>query len=151
MKVQSAMTFTAVLLTGSWLSAAEQKVEMKDLPPAVQQAVQEQSKGATVRGLTKEVEHGKTEYEAELTVNGHGRDVSFDSSGKVTGVEEEVPIASIPPAARSAIQSAASGGKVNKVELVTEGGRTFYEASIRKGAKKSEIQVDSNGKRVKED
>ena len=144
-------TFTAVVLTGSWVYAAEQKIEMKDLPAAVQQAVQDQSKGATLRGLTKEVEHGKTEYEAELMVSGHGKDVSFDATGKVIGVEEEVPIASIPEAARMAIQKATGSGKLNKVELVTEGGKTFYEASITTGTKHSEIQVDSKGKRVKED
>lgn len=151
MQARFPMALAAVVVTGSWAVAAEQKIEMKDLPPAVQQAVQQQSKGATVRGLTKEVEHGKTEYEAELTVNGHGKDVSFDPLGKVIGVEEEVPIASIPEAARKAIQKAAGDGKVNKVEQVTEGGKTFYEASLRKGSKNSEIQVDSTGKRVKED
>jgi uncharacterized membrane protein YkoI len=145
--------FTA-LVTGGFLlafgaAAAEKKIQMKDLPAAVQRAVQEQSKGATLRGLTKEVENGKTEYEAELTVNGHGKDVAFDSAGKVTSVEEEVPLASIPEAARAALQKAAGAGKVNKVELVTENEKSFYEAAIRKDGKSTEIQVDASGKTIK--
>ena len=129
--------------------AAETKVVKKDLPAAVQKAVEEQSKGAVVRGFTKEVENGKTEYEAELTVDGHAKDISFDPAGNVVSVEEQVKLDSIPEAARSAIQKSAGSGAVRKVELVTEGGKTFYEASIRRGGKSSEIQVDKDGLRIK--
>jgi uncharacterized membrane protein YkoI len=138
-----------ILLSGRIALAADVKVKMSDLPPAVQAAVKEQSKGATLRGLTKEVENGKTEYEAQLTVDGHNRDVSFDTAGKVTSVEDEVPLASVPEPARAAIQKAVQGGTLRKVELVRENGKTFYEAAIRKGGKSSEIQVDANGAAVK--
>ena len=139
---------SSLLLIPSASIAAEKKIQLKDLPAAVQQAVQDQSKGATLRGLTTEVENGQTEYEAELTVNGHNKDITFDAAGKITSVEEEVPLASIPEAARGAIQKAASAGKVEKVELVNENGKGFYEAAIRTGGKMSEIQVDSSGKPV---
>ena len=81
--------FSALLLAALASSAAEKRVQMKDLPPAVQKAVQEQSVGATIKGFTKESENGATTYEAEMIVNGHGKDVSFDPSGKVVAVEEE--------------------------------------------------------------
>jgi uncharacterized membrane protein YkoI len=122
---------------------------MSDLPPAVQNAVKEQSKGATIRGLSKETEKGKTEYEAELTLNGQNRDVSFDAAGNVISVEEEVPLSSVPDAARAAIQKAAAGGSLGKVEQVKENGKLFYEATILKGGKSSEIQVDPKGVLVK--
>jgi hypothetical protein len=82
-----AILAAAVLLPCTVAIAAEVRVKMSDLPPAVQGAVKEQSKGATVRGLTKETENGRTEYEAELTVNGHNRDVSFDASGNVISLQ----------------------------------------------------------------
>jgi uncharacterized membrane protein YkoI len=129
--------------------AAETKVKFQDLPSAVQQAVKQQSQGATVRGYSKEVEHGKTIYEAELTVNGHTKDVSFDASGNVVSVEEEVAIASIPAAARDAILKAAAPGRVKVVELVTENGISSYEAAIVKRGKTSEVKVDAGGKPVK--
>ena len=138
-----------ILLPCGPAMAAEVKVKMSDLPPAVQSAVKEQSKGATIRGLTKETENGKTEYEAELAVNGRNRDVSFDAAGNVISVEEEVPLSSVPDAARTAIQKAAAGGTLRKVEEVKENGKTFYEATIRKGNKPSEIQVDPSGAPVK--
>ena len=129
--------------------AAETKIATKDLPAPVQKAVQEQSHGATLRGLTKEVENGKTEYEAELMVNGHGKDVSFDSGGRVVGVEEEVKMADVPAAARAAIEKAAKGATLRKVESVSEDGKNFYEASIRRDGKSSEVQVDRNGNTIK--
>ena len=75
--------------------------------------------------------------------------ISFDSSGKIISVEEEVPLESLPPAARAAIQKAVGTGTLKKVESVTEDGKSFYEASIRKGGKTREVQVDGNGAPVK--
>lgn len=149
--MKNVLTLSGLLLAASFstLRAAETKIEMKDLPAPVQKAVQEQTKGANSRGFTKEVENGKTEYEAELTVSGHGKDISFDAAGNVVDVEEEVNLETLPPAARAAIQKAAEGGELRKVEAVTEHGKSFYEASIRKGGGSREIQIDNNGARVK--
>ena len=149
MSLRCAAATWATLLGWTLGIAAEAKVKMSDLPPAVQSAVKEQSKGATILNLSKETENGKTEYEAELTVNGQHRDISFDSAGNVISVEDEVPLGSVPEAARTAIQKAAGAGAVRKVELVKENGRTFYEAAIRKGGKISEIQVDADGVLIK--
>ena len=57
---------------------SERPVKMKDLPAAVQQTVREQSRGARIRGLSIETENGVTNYEVELKVNGHSRDVRSD-------------------------------------------------------------------------
>jgi uncharacterized membrane protein YkoI len=69
---------------------SERRVKLKDLPQAVQQAVREPSHGATIKGFSKEVEHGQTFYEVEMRVNGHGKDVLIDPSGTVVEIEEEV-------------------------------------------------------------
>ncbi len=141
---------SAFALLSAVVFAGETKIALKDLPAPVQKAVAaEQGKGATVRGFTKEVENGKTEYEAELSVNGHAKDIAYDAAGTVLSVEEEVAIDAIPAPARAAIEKAAAGGKVNKVETVTEGGKSFFEASIRKGTKNSEVQVDASGAKIK--
>ena len=138
-----------VFASASILFSAEKKVQWKDLPAAVQQAIQKESVGATVRGYSTEVENGQTTYEAEMVVNGHGKDVTFDSNGEVVSVEEEVAINSIPAAARREIEKAASGAPIRKVEAVSENGKSFFEASFRKGAKSAEVQVDAQGNKVK--
>jgi hypothetical protein len=125
----------------------EVRLNMSDLPPAVQAAVKEQSKGATIRGLSKETEKGKTIYEVELTKNGHGKDVSMDTSGRVVEVEEEVALGSIPEAARNAIQKSAGSGKILKVEAVSAGSGApdAYEAQVLKAGKRSEVRVAPDG------
>jgi uncharacterized membrane protein YkoI len=131
--------------------ASDKPVNMKDLPPAVRRTVQEQSKGATVRGLSMEVEHGRTIYEVEMTVNGRGKDVSMDASGTVIEVEEEVALGSIPAAAQAAIEKAAAGGKIAKVEKVAGGKEFVYEAALRKDGKRSEVRVSADGRLLPED
>ncbi len=132
--------------------AQETRVQMKDLPPAVQKTVQEQTRTAKLRGLSKEVENGKTFYEAETTLNGKSRDVLMDATGAVVEVEEATTLAAIPEAARKAFQKqAGSAGKILSVETVTKGTVTDYEAVIQKGGKKSEVAVHADGSPAKED
>ena len=147
------ITLGAIVLTMVFTNAfaSDNPVKMKDLPPAVQRTAQEQSKGATIRGLSTEVEHGKTIYEVEMTVNGHGKDVSMDASGTVIEVEEEVALGSIPAAARAAIEKAAAGGKIAKVEKVTGEKEVAYEAALRKDGKRSEVRVSADGSMLPED
>src|SRR5579863_9504202 len=78
------------------LSAQEKRIRKSDLPPAVQKAADEQSKGGAVRGYAKEIENGKVEYEVQMVVNGHSKDVSMDSQGNVLEVEEEVALNLLP-------------------------------------------------------
>jgi hypothetical protein len=129
----------------------EIKVKMRDLPAAVRQAVQEQTRGASLRGLSKEVENGKTYYEAALKVGRHAKDVLLDESGAVVEVEEEVPLSALPPAAREAVQKASAGGKLVKLEAITKNNiLSAYEAAIKKSGKTSEIKVTPGGKPVEQ-
>jgi uncharacterized membrane protein YkoI len=128
--------------------AKEQKVTLEQLPAAVQAAVKEHSKGATVKGFAIESEDGKKLYEAELTVDGHAKDISFDETGAVASIEEETTLDKIPAPARAAFEKAARNGKITIVEVVTEGGKTSYEAEISNGKKTSEVAVDAAGHEV---
>ena len=78
--VLSLITGLAVLNTAE---AQEKKIKRQELPPAVEKTVAEQSQGATIKGFSTEVEAGKTPYEVELTVKGHGKDISMDKDGKI--------------------------------------------------------------------
>jgi len=129
---------------------SERKVSMKDLPKAVQKTVKEQSEGATITGLSKEVEHGKTYYEVELKVNGRGKDVLIDSTGAIVEVEEEVTMASLPPAVKTAIEAKAGKGKILKVESITKNNALVaYEAQVNTAGRKSEIKVGPEGNLIK--
>jgi predicted aspartyl protease len=142
--MKTKLIWPVVMLTLT-MFAAETRVQMKDLPPPVQKAVEEQIKTAKLRGLSREVEHGKTYYEAETTVNGKSRDILMDSTGAVVEVEEATAFESIPEAAQRALRTKAGSGKILSVESVTKGSVVSYEAVIQKNGRKSEIAVNSDG------
>ena len=140
-----------VLSVDMFAQASEKSVKMKDLPKAVQTTVQEQSKGATVRGLSKETDNGKTYYEVELKVKGHNKDVLIDPTGAVVEIEEEVSMASIPPAVKAQMEKQAGGGKIVMVESVTKNDAVVaYEAHVKTGNKRSEIKVSPDGQLIKD-
>ena len=129
------------------LSAADKKVQMKDLPAPVQKAVQaEAANGATIVGLATEVEGGKTMYEVETTVGGLRRDLLVDAAGRIVETEEETSINAVPAAVKTALEAR---GKVTKVETVTKGKTVTYEAVVEKNGKKTEVAVTAEGKSVK--
>ncbi len=125
----------------------ERPAQMKDLPQAVQATVREQSRGAVVRGLSIETENGQTFYEASLKVKGRIRDVLIDANGNVVEIEEQVTLASLPPAARAEIVKQAGKGRILSVESIKKNNAIVaYEAHVRTAGKISEIKVDPDGK-----
>lgn len=149
MSLRTSIFLTACALA-SLATAAEKKVQMKDLPPAVQKTVQDQTKGAQIKGLSKETEKGQTQYEVESVVNGHSRDLLIDAKGGVIEVEDETTLDKVPAAAKAAIEKKAAGGKITRVETVTKGSSVSYEAAYTKGGKSHEIGVNLDGSPVKD-
>ena len=139
------LTAAMVLASSFGLLAAERKVQLKNLPPAVQKAILEQTKGATVIGYVEEREDGKVSYEAETKVNGRTRDLLFDAAGTLIEVEEEVAPDTLPAAVQTALSTR---GKVLKVEAVTKGSVVTYEAEVEKNGKKSEVVMDARGNAI---
>jgi uncharacterized membrane protein YkoI len=145
MTIQKLALFAAVLVTAAF--AQEKKIQRTDLPPAVEKTVAAQSQGATIKGFSQEVENGQTLYEAELTVNGHSKDISIDATGSIVEVEEQVALDSLPATVKAGLQSKAGSGKITKVESLTKHDKIVaYEAQVHTAGKKSEVQVGPEGK-----
>jgi hypothetical protein len=127
--------------------AQEKKIRRSDLPPAVEKTVTAQSSGAAVKGFSKEMEKGQTYYEAEMIVNGHTKDILINATGTIVEVEEQVAMDALPAAVKSGLQAKAGKGKLVKVESITKKDNLVaYEAQVRNGSKKSEVQVGPDGK-----
>jgi hypothetical protein len=129
--------------------AQEKTLQRKDLPPAVEKTVAEQSQGATIKGFSTEVEGGKKIYEMALTVNGRGRDISMDAQGHVLEIEDEVALDSLAPAVKDGLMKVAATGTIGKVESLTKNGKLVaYEAVVTTGKKHHEVQVGPDGKKL---
>jgi hypothetical protein len=149
---QKFLAFLTVVAISSLAGAADKSLQVKDLPAAVQKTVQDTLKGAEIKNISKEVEKGATQYEVETMLAGKHRDFEVDAKGKLLVVEEEADIASIPAAAKTAIEKKVAGGKLGKVETVDKGdGVTLYEAAYTsKTGKKSGILVKADGTETKD-
>ena len=125
----------------------EKKIQRSDLPPSVERTVAAQSKGAEVRGFSVEIEKGQTFYEAELSVDGHSKDVLIDRNGAVVEIEEQLSLESLASPIRNGLQERAGRGKIIKVEKLVKNGRIVaYEAQVLANGKRSEVQVGPDGK-----
>jgi hypothetical protein len=130
-------------------ASAEKTIPRSALPPAVERTVQAQSKGATVKGFSTEMEGGKRIYEAEMMVDGHSRDINIAADGTVIEIEEEVALNSLPASVQQALTAKAAGAKITKVESLTKKDKLVaYEAGTLKGSKKGEIQVGPQGEKL---
>jgi Putative beta-lactamase-inhibitor-like, PepSY-like len=137
------------LATFSVVQAQEKKLKREQLPPAVEKTVATESQGATIKGFATEVEKGKRLYEVELTVDGRSKDISMDRNGKVVEVEQEVTMDSLPATVQEGLRKAAGAGTIGMIESLTKGGKLVaYEAHVKTGAKRSEIQVGPNGEKL---
>ena len=143
--------FAALLLAASMANAQEEKkIRRNQLPAAVEKTVAAESQGATIKGFSREVEKGKTYYEAEMSINGLGKDILMDSKGHIGEVEEQVDMATLPQAVQDALKHAAGTGTIEMIESLTKNGKLVaYEGHVKRGNKRSEIQVGPNGEKLK--
>ena len=140
---------TLAALAMLWLvaatAAAEQKIKLSDLPAAVQATVKAETANATVLGISKEAEKGKTVFEVETKVGTKTRDFVVDAAGKVIDVEEETDLASVPAAVKATIDKQSAGGTVTRIEKATQGTTVSYEVGLKKNGKNSEFTVNADG------
>jgi len=139
------------LVVAGGLAMAAKSLAVKDLPAAVQKTVQEQTKGAEIKNISKETEKGVAQYEVETLVNGKHRDFNVDTKGGLVVVEEETAIDSIPAPAKAAIEKKVGTGKLGMVETVTKGTTILYEAAYTtKAGKKQAVLVKPDGTETKD-
>lgn len=64
--------------------------------------------------------------------------------------EQTVTMSDLPAAVQTTIKDKAGSNKIEKIEKKTEEGKTVYEAVVDKKGKQWSIEVDQNGKFLKE-
>jgi hypothetical protein len=150
LSLQLSLLFVALVSGNLW--ATETRISKADLPVLVQKTADAQAIGGTVRGYSKDTEDGKLEYEVEMTVKGHSKDITIAPDGTLLEIEEQVSIDSLAPEVRSGLTAKAAKGKISKVESLTKHGKIVaYEAKVLTAGKRSEIQVGPDGKSLHHD
>ena len=122
----------------------ETKVAASAVPQVVRNAVKKEWPNASVSAWSREVEKGRTKYEAETSDGGVKRDVLLGADGSILEVETTLTVAQLPAAVRKA--ATAGGHQIDGAEMVVAGQEMFYELKIRGRA--SELKLLPNGQPV---
>jgi hypothetical protein len=148
-------TMLGLLALVSVSRADEQKVELKDLPKAVADAVKGKFPGAELVSASKETEDGKTLYEVSLKQAGQNIDIGLTPEGTFTEIEKEIASTTLPQAVKAALDARYPKATIKKTEDVTkfEGGKEtkYFEAIVVTAANKTlEVKVSPEGKILEE-
>ena len=130
--------------------AQEKKIMKKDLPVPVLSSFQKAYPGATIKGLAREVEEGKTYFEIESVEGKVKRDLLYLADGTLVEIEETVGEADLPIPVKAAAAARYPKGKVVRAEKVTRGGAVSFELRVRVGKAQIEMSIDAAGKVLKE-
>jgi len=129
----------------------ERKIELSELPPAVQKTVAKEKTGFSVSGFEQETKNGQTVYEAKFRIPGSflktDKSITMDASGSVIEAEEWISKYALSKAVLQGLSAQAGNGKIVKFKEITKNGQLVaYEAKVMKDGKKSEVQVGPDGK-----
>jgi hypothetical protein len=142
----------ALLISMAGVASAqgEQKIKSKDLPAAVMAAFQKAYPNAKIKGTSKEVENGKTQFEVESVDGKINRDLLYSADGMCIEIEETIPLKALPKEVADALTKGFPKGKVLKAEKLTKGETIQYEMAIQSGKEKHEVVFDAKGSIVKD-
>jgi hypothetical protein len=81
------------------------------------------------------------DYQINTRLNGKYHDLVIDEKGKLVAVKDETDLATLPAAAKAAIEKQAAASTILTLEKVTEGGQISYGAVIKDDARGASVQV----------
>ena len=136
----------SLLVIPSLSYGGEEKISMTDAPSAVQAGVKKAVGDQKIEEFSKEVEDGKTTFEAEFEVGGVDHSVTVAEDGKVIEEETDVALDALPKAVTEAVMKAEPSGKMKEAAKVTADGKSCFEVDLMVGEVKHEIKVDEAGK-----
>ncbi len=147
--IRSSKVIAILLCSPLAALAADQKLAAAQVPEVVKTAVTTRYATAKQLGWSKEVEHGKTEFEAKLD---NGLEVTVSPEGKILSEESPIAFEQVPEAARQAFAASKYGKwKIRKAEKIVEGDKTQYEIAAHEGKAGVEVVIDEQGKIIHEE
>lgn len=126
----------------------EAAVTLSQLPDQVRATLERNLQGGKIRALSKENE-GEGNFEARIRSDGKDREIKISPSGQLLEVEEKLGMADLPARVRMALAN--MGGEEGdegpeQVEKVTtRDGMVYYEATVEKGEKETEVKLSPEG------
>jgi hypothetical protein len=115
--------------------------KFSSLPQAVRETAEAHMDHAFGLSITSaQGEHG-WDYQINTRLNGKYHNLVIDENGKLMAVKDETDLASIPAAAKTAIEKLGPSSKILSLEKVTESGQVSYGAVMKDDAQGTPVQV----------
>jgi Putative beta-lactamase-inhibitor-like, PepSY-like len=140
-------------------SSEPKDVAAKDLPPAVQKAIQQNRPKAAIEGITLQDQGGIPYYDVEFKAGG---EIEVTGDGTVLNVASAVKMKDLPKEVAAVFQKASTGARIEtllksevRAEIMANGDKSslmkleapkyVYEAELEKGTQVGEIVVTEDG------
>jgi uncharacterized membrane protein YkoI len=121
------------------------KIDKKDVPAAVMQALEKACPQAKVKEIEKKEADGKVNYEIEVKAGQVKQDVLVAADGTILEVREEIDAKALPEAVQKAVAAAYPHGKIKEAEKTTKGQAVEYEVEVKNDKAELELVLDANG------
>jgi hypothetical protein len=148
----SPLACVALLVGLTVCRAKEERVEIRDVPPAVMKAVKHRFPDATVTGAGKEEGDDKQMvFEVQLKQKSAKIDVTVSPDGAIREIEEQVKQDDLPKPVQQVLAETYPTGRwtsAEKVILVKDGKEVLdcYEVKVRANKKTTEVKIALDGK-----
>ncbi|MGZ5585539.1 MAG: PepSY-like domain-containing protein [Methylobacter sp.] len=144
-------TLGALLAVGGPANSAEKELSKHQVPKAVIDAFEKDYPNAKASEFEKETFDGKTAYEVEYKENGKEYALLYGDDGTLLQKEEEIDGKSLPDPVVQAVKKAHPKAEIKEAEklMKPDGTVVGYEVEIKTEGKKSELELDTDGKILK--
>jgi hypothetical protein len=132
------------------LEVDEDEVSYANCPAAVKKTLDEESKGAKIDKIHKDLKYGKPIYAAIYAAGEREYEIVVAQDGTLIEKtllidDDEIAFADCPPAVQATLRSEARGGKIGDVTRSTGIGDRVYEAEVLIRGKSYLIEVSEDG------
>lgn len=149
------MAAMAVLAGSPGLFAAE-RIEFRDLPPAVQKTVNAQAGASGIASIQRMTRHGIPLYEVRLSQPGNARPLYISETGSVINLDHvvastakegsrKIQFNELPAPVQNTLRNQAGSARIDDIDAVTQRGETTYNAAFKRDGRTVDLWLDANG------
>lgn len=130
----------------------KREIRPDQAPPSVQTSIQEHLQNGKLDELEKVTLDGKTIYIAEIKLpQKRDLDLYFAEDGSLIKSAEEIDLADVPAAVRTAVEAlAATNGKIDEIDKITVGGTVTFHFEIDRRGPDLHLVVSPDGQVLEE-
>ena len=139
---------------------AGRKMQMNELPQAVQNTIRAHSNGAPIEDIDRETKDGRTVYDVafkrdgkntELKINEDGSIIQDNKKGILADAKlpnfgnRKMQLNELPAPVQKTIRAHANGAPIEDIDRETKDGRTVYDVAFKRDGKNTELKVAEDG------